>query len=81
MAIAHARPNPLQTKALDAGISAASAWLSQAAESAADYRDSARCAFVRSLEEDDSNAAAASIEFNRGFARGFAQAIAGARHG
>ncbi|MEI2415489.1 hypothetical protein V8Z80_04825 [Orrella sp. JC864] len=63
-----------------AGQVAARSWFAQIQRTAADHRDAARCTFVRSLEADDSDAAMASIEFNRGFAEGLAQAIAGVRH-
>jgi hypothetical protein len=69
------------TSGYDAGKFAALTWLSQILRSAADHRDSSRCAYVRALDTDDSCAAMASIEFNRGFAEGLAQAIAGVRHG
>jgi hypothetical protein len=85
-ALARPEQSPLVTTVVatpgyDAGKFAALTWLSQILRSAADHRDSSRCAYVRALDADDSSAAMASIEFNRGFAEGLAQAIAGVRHG
>lgn len=73
--------SPVPLAGYDAGKEAARAWFEQLKRSAADHRDAERCAFVRALEADDSEAALASILFNQGFAEGIALAIAGVRHG
>ncbi|MFT8276594.1 hypothetical protein ACMSSJ_13785 [Kerstersia gyiorum] len=63
--------------ASEAGIAAAHAWAQQSKLSMADYRDMKRCAFVRGLDANDSDAALASVQFNQGFAVALAQIIAG----
>ncbi|AZG10827.1 hypothetical protein EGT29_24695 [Pigmentiphaga sp. H8] len=64
----------------EAGRAAALVWFGQAFKSMGAYRDAARCALVRNIE-NESEAAAASCLFNEGFAKGIADAIAGVRHG
>lgn len=63
-----------------AGQAAALTWFNQAMQTMADYRDAARCALVRGIE-DEAEAAAASYLFDEGFSHGIAQALAGVRHG
>lgn len=81
---AHALARPEQPTSSNfshqAGIAAAQSWFAQIQKSAADYRDTERCAFVRGLQADDSDAALASLAFDQGFAKGLAEAFAGVRH-
>ncbi|WP_457955322.1 hypothetical protein [Achromobacter xylosoxidans] len=64
-----------------AGLAAGRAWFAQIRKTMGEYRDMERCAFVRSLGAEDSDAALASLEFDQGFAKGLAEAFAGVRHG
>lgn len=63
-----------------AGLAAGRAWFAQIRKTMGDYRDTERCAFVRGLQADDSDAALASLAFDQGFAKGLAEAFAGVRH-
>ncbi|AZV95186.1 hypothetical protein CBF45_16845 [Bordetella sp. J329] len=59
-----------------AGRIAAHTWYTQAMKSAAEYRDAARAALVRDIQ-DEAEAAAASYLFNEWFSEGLARLIAG----